>query len=84
MVAYEFTHLQRDRRIAVEEPFTSLQELLGFELVDLPANIWRVVETLPLIHRDPVDRMLVAHALAADMTLVTADRSIRKYPVPTI
>jgi PIN domain nuclease of toxin-antitoxin system len=84
VVAYELTYLQQCARIPLREPIDRLQQLVGFELVDLPADIWRIVTELPLIHRDPVDRMLVAHALAADMTLVTADRSIRRYPVPTI
>jgi PIN domain nuclease of toxin-antitoxin system len=35
-------------------------------------------------HGDPVDRMLIAHALHAGLTLVTADETIRRYPVPTI
>ena len=36
--------------------------------------------TLPPIHRDPVDRMLVAHAIALEMPLVTADANIARYP----
>lgn len=35
---------------------------------------------LPLIHRDPFDRVLVATALARDLTLVTSDRIIPTYP----
>lgn len=38
---------------------------------------------LPLIHRDPFDRLLVAQALHEGMTLVTNDRYLRNYPVPT-
>jgi PIN domain nuclease of toxin-antitoxin system len=39
---------------------------------------------LPLIHRDPVDRMLVAQALAERLTLVTRDKLIQKYDVPVL
>jgi PIN domain nuclease of toxin-antitoxin system len=39
------------------------------------------VEALPYIHRDPFDRLLVATALADDMTIVTADENIQKYSV---
>ena len=35
-------------------------------------------------HRDPFDRMLVAQARAEGATLVTADRDIRAYAVPTM
>ena len=39
------------------------------------------VFTLPLHHRDPFDRLLIAQARLEDMILVTADRIIEKYPV---
>ncbi len=37
--------------------------------------------TLPSIHRDPFDRMLVAQALEHDLTIATVDESISAYPV---
>ena len=36
---------------------------------------------LPLHHRDPFDRMLVAQAQVDNLTLVTADASLRRYDV---
>jgi PIN domain nuclease of toxin-antitoxin system len=36
---------------------------------------------LPLLHRDPFDRMLVAQAIVEQMVLVTADRRLAEYPV---
>jgi PIN domain nuclease of toxin-antitoxin system len=42
------------------------------------------LESLPLIHRDPFDRLLVAAALAEKMTLVSADENIRRYDVPRV
>ncbi|WP_348674355.1 type II toxin-antitoxin system VapC family toxin [uncultured Abyssibacter sp.] len=38
---------------------------------------------LPLIHRDPFDRMLVAQALAYDATILTKDQTIPQYGVAT-
>jgi PIN domain nuclease of toxin-antitoxin system len=43
-----------------------------------------VVESLPLIHRDPFDRMLVAVAKSDDMAILTADENIRKYEVLSV
>ena len=40
--------------------------------------VWRVRE-LPLIHADPLDRLLVAQAMAEEMTLVTHDRRLAEY-----
>ncbi len=42
------------------------------------------LEAMPDLHRDPFDRMLVAQAIAEDMSLVTGDQAIRAYPVSTI
>ena len=37
---------------------------------------------LPLIHKDPFDRMLVAQAKAEGVTLVTADAQVARYDGP--
>lgn len=39
---------------------------------------------LPHIHGDPFDRLLIAQAQSENMTLVTADPSIRSYRVASI
>ncbi len=41
------------------------------------------VVRLPLLHRDPFDRLLVCQALVHGMVLVTPDARISKYPVRT-
>lgn len=48
-----------------------------------PAALERV-KTLPDIHRDPFDRLLVAQALEENLAVVTRDRMIPQYPVQTI
>jgi PIN domain nuclease of toxin-antitoxin system len=42
------------------------------------------VENLPMHHRDPFDRMLVAQARCEGLTLLTGDRQLAKYDVPAI
>lgn len=37
--------------------------------------------TLPALHRDPFDRMLICQALAHGLNIVTVDQEIRSYPV---
>lgn len=39
---------------------------------------------LPLIHRDPFDRMLIAQARCEDLTLVTADQWCQKYEISVL
>jgi PIN domain nuclease of toxin-antitoxin system len=43
-------------------------------------HLWLTLE-LPLFHRDPVDRLLVAQAIAEDLVLVSVDRDLSRYPV---
>jgi PIN domain nuclease of toxin-antitoxin system len=38
---------------------------------------------LPPHHRDPFDRMLVCQAIHHDLTIVTSDEQVEKYPVRT-
>lgn len=40
------------------------------------------VESLPLIHKDPFDRILIAQATVEGVTLLTADSAVAKYPGP--
>jgi PIN domain nuclease of toxin-antitoxin system len=40
------------------------------------------VDTLPPIHKDPFDRLLVAQALVEGITLLTADAQLARYKGP--
>jgi PIN domain nuclease of toxin-antitoxin system len=40
--------------------------------------------SLPPLHRDPFDRILIAQALQHGLTLVTVDDAVRAYPVPVL
>jgi len=44
----------------------------------------RRTETLPFIHRDPFDRLLIAQALEEDLVLVSKDQYAPQYGVQTI
>ncbi|WP_067721034.1 type II toxin-antitoxin system VapC family toxin [Nocardia yamanashiensis] len=54
--------------------------------VPLPIDHSHVIVAgrLPLIHRDPFDRVLVAQAQCEDLTLVTRDPLCQKYEVATL
>ncbi|GMO17421.1 MAG: type II toxin-antitoxin system VapC family toxin [Termitinemataceae bacterium] len=58
----------------------------AWEITILPIETAHLtaLESLPLIHRDPFDRLLVATALAEKMTLVSADENIRRYDVDLV
>lgn len=56
----------------------------GYELLPLAPEIAERANALPLHHADPMDRMLIATALAEDMTILTSDRSFAAYGVKTL
>lgn len=39
------------------------------------------VERLPAIHADPFDRLLIAQSIVSEMTLLTPDAVIARYPI---
>ena len=42
------------------------------------------LEFLPLIHKDPFDRMLIAQARAEKMPILSSDFKLRQYDVPLL
>jgi PIN domain nuclease of toxin-antitoxin system len=42
------------------------------------------LETLPSLHRDPFDRMLICQALQYRLVIATVDTAIRDYPVAVL
>lgn len=51
----------------------------GFSELEIAAASCAAVEHLPPIHADPFDRILVAQATTAGMTLLTHDRLLAPY-----
>lgn len=84
VTAYEFVDLNMRGRFGADLSLDAILTQLHASLLDYPSEAYRLAPLLPLLHRDPVDRMLIAHAIHADLTLVTADADAREYPVRSI
>lgn len=67
-------------RLRVPEPASAVVTRLG--IASLPVSFEHAEATvvLPLLHRDPFDRLLVAQATIEGLTIVTRDPAIRSYP----
>jgi PIN domain nuclease of toxin-antitoxin system len=57
---------------------------LGARTLVISASHALRAATLPLLHRDPFDRMLIAQAQIEDMKLVSADSMFNQYEVSVI
>lgn len=55
-----------------------------FRLLDINSLHAKTAGRLPLLHRDPFDRMLVAQAQIEDLVLITDDPRIGQYGVTTL
>lgn len=82
--AWEYGQKRKLKRQDLPFSFDSLVAALPHSKLDFAFELHRYAESLPLIHRDPFDRMLIAQALHHELTLVTPDADIHKYPVKTL
>ena len=64
-----------------EDPEIVVEQLEAAGLKELPVTNRHAVATarLPLLHRDPFDRLLIAQAMAELMQLLTADPQLAAY-----
>ncbi len=58
--------------------------LLDNGYIELPVTSQHAVnvESLPTLHKDPFDRMLIAQAMTEGIVLLTADDHVSQYPGP--
>jgi PIN domain nuclease of toxin-antitoxin system len=57
--------------------------IAGWRQLPIDLTHVRALSALPAYHKDPFDHMLIAQAVAENLTLITDDRHIRLYPVRT-
>ena len=58
--------------------------LTGMKLLGVELDHCQAVESLPLHHKDPFDRMLIAQAKVAGLAILTKDPQFRKYDVEVV
>ena len=56
----------------------------GFNILQIEDEYVCNLLTLPYIHKDPFDRLIISTALAEGLTIITIDENIQKYDVPWI
>lgn len=75
-------------KLELARPFDATIARMVAELgaAELPVTFEhaKAVRELPLLHRDPFDRLLIAQARAEGLTLVSSDPQVARYPVATL
>jgi PIN domain nuclease of toxin-antitoxin system len=64
--------------------FISSAQAYDITIVPIETAHLTALEELPLLHRDPFDRLLAAAAISEKMTFISADKNIAQYNVPLI
>ena len=62
------------------------QQMKNIGIEELPISMAHTLLTfqMPLYHKDPFDRILVAQSITEKLPVITCDRSISRYDVKTI
>jgi PIN domain nuclease of toxin-antitoxin system len=81
---WEIEIKRAQRRLRAPVDFTHLVDETGFERLPITFEHAVAAARLPLHHRDPFDRMLIAQACAEKATLATSDQQIERYDVATL
>ena len=55
-----------------------------FEILEIKLSHILQLESLPIYHKDPFDRMLVAQAIIEKLMIITQDEKIKKYDVSVL
>ncbi len=71
-------------KITLPRTFYTAIEPAGYEILPLKMRHIQEYGQLPMHHRDPFDRMLVAQARCEQLALVTDDQTLAKYDVQII
>jgi PIN domain nuclease of toxin-antitoxin system len=79
--AWEHGQKRKLKPLELPRTFDDLVSRLPHIGLDLSFPVHTYAESLPLIHRDPFDRILIAQAIHHDLEFVTSDERIHQYPV---
>jgi PIN domain nuclease of toxin-antitoxin system len=68
-------------KLEVEDGYVEALAASGYLELPFTAAHGEALASLEWRHRDPFDRMLIAQAIADNLTVATADRAFAAYPV---
>ena len=71
-------------KLELKQSFKELNKLIfnnDIEIVTVEIPHLDTLSTLPYFHGDPFDRLLISQAITDDLTIISADRHFKDYPV---
>lgn len=71
-------------RLTTPDDFVMQLKLSKISILPVTAEHAYAVRSLPSLHGDPFDKMLVVQALIEDLIIMTRDKNVASYSVPCI
>ena len=71
-------------KLELPEDFLDSVPKAGYEVIPIRIPHLNIYRTLPMLHRDPFDRILVAQARAEALVIISRDPEIAKYDVDVL
>ena len=84
VTSWEISIKKTTGKLEAPDDIDTIVEDEGFSKLPIDLYHGEIAGRLPLHHKDPFDRMLIAQAKIMELTLVTNDSKIKLYTVRTI
>ncbi len=84
VVIWEIRIKQALGKLDISADFYEVIQNQGFEIIPITPDHAYAVGDLPMHHRDPFDRMLIAQAISEGFAVITHDGAFRRYPVSVV
>lgn len=81
---WEISIKQKNGKLPLKTTVKVCFEKSYFEVIPITLNHVLQLEKLPLHHRDPFDRILIAQAKEEKLILITTDEKIKRYNIKTV
>jgi len=70
--------------VGLEEILDQILYRSPWTMLPIASQHLPLLAALPIVHKDPFDRIMIAQAQFEGLTLITPDKQIRRYKVPTL
>lgn len=82
--AWETSIKNRNGKLPLKTTLKECFNISTFAVLNIDLEHILMLDKLPLHHKDPFDRILIAQAKAEGLILITSDQMIWKYELPLI
>ncbi|MEZ5690560.1 MAG: type II toxin-antitoxin system VapC family toxin [Rickettsiales bacterium] len=83
-ICQKYTSGKLELHIPPEDLIAHAKHSFGIEILDFTEVDNYRLQSLPKIHKDPFDRMLICQAIENQLAIVTDDKMISSYPIKII